>query len=61
MAARVGVEIREDSALLRPSDAPLSYGANAKLVAATGWRPAYPLARSLRDVYDAARAALPAA
>ncbi len=59
--ARVGVEIREDSALLRPSDAPLSYGDNAKLVAATGWHSRYPLARSLRDIYDAARAALPVA
>lgn len=53
--ARVGVEIREDAGLMRAADAPLLYGDNAKLVAATGWKTAYPLARSLRDVYEAAR------
>jgi GDP-4-dehydro-6-deoxy-D-mannose reductase len=57
MAARVAVEIREDPALLRPADIRVIYGDNAKLKAATGWEPAYPLARSLRDVYAAARAA----
>lgn len=56
MAARVAVEIREDPALMRPSDVRVVYGDNAKLKAATGWEPAYPLARSLRDVYEAARA-----
>jgi len=55
MTARVGVEIREDAALMRPSDVPIFYGDNAKLVAATGWRPAYSLAQSLRDVYVALR------
>jgi len=54
-AARVGVEIREDPALLRPADVSLIYGDNGKLKAATGWEPHYPLARSLRDVYFAAR------
>jgi GDP-4-dehydro-6-deoxy-D-mannose reductase len=56
MAAHVAVEIREDAVLLRPSDVPVTYGDNAKLKAATGWEPAYALARSLRDVYAAARA-----
>ena len=55
MAARVGVEIREDPALMRAADVPIFYGDRAKLVAATGWAPRYALARSLRDVYDAAR------
>ena len=55
MAARVAVEIREDPSLLRPADVPVVYGDNAKLKSATGWEPAYSLARSLRDVYDAAR------
>jgi GDP-4-dehydro-6-deoxy-D-mannose reductase len=53
--AHVAVEIREDPALMRPSDVPLVYGDNAKLKAATGWEPEYSLARSLRDVYEAAR------
>ena len=54
--ARVGVEIREDPALARPVDVPLVYGDPAKLKAATGWKPEYALARSLRDIYEAARA-----
>ena len=57
MAARVGVEIREDPALMRPADVPVIYGDNRKLKAATGWEPHYELARSLRDVYEDARAA----
>ncbi|MGH7728528.1 MAG: NAD-dependent epimerase/dehydratase family protein [Vulcanimicrobiaceae bacterium] len=56
--AHVPVEIREDPARLRPSDAPLICGSSAKLRAATGWAPAIPLERSLRDAYDAARARL---
>jgi len=54
--ARVGVEIREDPALVRAVDVPLSFGDPAKLKAATGWTPAFTLARSLRDVYEDARA-----
>ncbi len=61
MAARVGVEIREDPALVRAVDVPLVYGDNAKLRAATGWEPAMTLAASLRDVYAAAREALASA
>lgn len=57
MSARIAVEIREDPALMRPSDVPTYYGDNAKLVAATDWKPIYTLARSLRDVYAAARGA----
>jgi GDP-4-dehydro-6-deoxy-D-mannose reductase len=53
--AHVGVEIREDPALVRPVDVPLVYGDNAKLRAATGWEPAYPLMRTLRDVYEHAQ------
>ncbi len=52
MTARVAVEVREDPDKLRPSDVPLAYGDNAKLRAATGWRPRYTLAQSLRDVYQ---------
>jgi GDP-4-dehydro-6-deoxy-D-mannose reductase len=57
MAAHVAVEIREDPALMRPTDVRVVYGDNAKLRAATGWQPSYPLAQSLREVYEAARAA----
>jgi GDP-4-dehydro-6-deoxy-D-mannose reductase len=56
MAARVGVEIREDPALMRAADVPLLYGDTAKLKAATGWSPAFALPRSLRDIYEDALA-----
>jgi GDP-4-dehydro-6-deoxy-D-mannose reductase len=57
-AARTGVEIREDPNLMRAVDVPVAYGDNKKLKDATGWEPAFSLARSLREVYAAARAAL---
>ncbi len=50
--AHVGVEIREDPALVRAVDVPIVYGDNAKLRAATDWEPTFALARTLRDVYD---------
>lgn len=52
--AHVGVEIREDPALMRPVDVPVIYGDATKLRAATGWEPAIPLARSLREIYERA-------
>ncbi len=61
MAARVGVEIREDPALMRAVDVPLIYGDNTKLREATGWTPALSLPHSLRDVYAAAQTALASA
>lgn len=56
--ARVPVEVREDPARVRATDTPLSVGSNEKLRAATGWQPRLALTRSLRDVYEAARAAV---
>jgi GDP-4-dehydro-6-deoxy-D-mannose reductase len=53
-AARVGVEIREDSALMRSVDVPLAYGDATKLRERTGWEPAIALQRTLRDTYAAA-------
>ena len=61
MAARVGVEIREDPELVRTVDVPLFYGDSTKLREATGWAPAIALPRSLRDVYSAACEALASA
>ncbi len=55
MIARVGVEIRDDPARLRPSDVARMVGDAAKLRAATGWEPTIGLAASLRAVYDDAR------
>ena len=55
-AARIGVEMREDPALMRPVDVPIAYGDNAKLREATGWEPKLPLSRTLQDTYAAALA-----
>lgn len=49
--ARVPVEVREDPQRMRPSDTPLVYGTNRKLVEATGWSAQIPLRASLQDVY----------
>jgi GDP-4-dehydro-6-deoxy-D-mannose reductase len=56
--ARVPVEVREDPRRVRSADIPLSVGAPEKLRARTGWMPRIPLPRSLRDIYEAARAAV---
>jgi GDP-4-dehydro-6-deoxy-D-mannose reductase len=55
LQARVGVEIRDDPARMRPSDIPLLCGDAGKLRAATGWTPEMTLAASLRDIYADAR------
>lgn len=55
--AGVPVEVREDPQRMRPLDVPLFVGSAEKLRARTGWRPAVPLERSLRDIYAAALAA----
>lgn len=53
------IALEPDPALLRPSDLPVLVGDPAKLRAATGWTPEIPFAQTLRDVFAAARAALP--
>ena len=55
--AHVPIEVREDPARMRPADVPLFVGSAQKLRAKTGWQPAIPLPRSLRDVYASAAAA----
>jgi GDP-4-dehydro-6-deoxy-D-mannose reductase len=59
--ARVGVEVRDDPARMRPSDVPLVLGDAAKLRVRTGWEPRIPLAAALRDVYADARERVAAA
>jgi len=49
--AGVPVEVREDSARMRPADVPVLYGSNDKISSATGWSPRVPLRRTLQDVY----------
>jgi GDP-4-dehydro-6-deoxy-D-mannose reductase len=56
--AGVPVEVREDPRRVRSADIPLSVGTPEKLRSRTGWTPKIPLPRSLRDVYEAARAAV---
>jgi GDP-4-dehydro-6-deoxy-D-mannose reductase len=55
--ARVPVEVREDPSRLRSAELPLSVGSSEKLRVRTGWTPQIPLVRSLRELYESARAA----
>ncbi|HZZ64002.1 MAG TPA: GDP-mannose 4,6-dehydratase [Candidatus Baltobacteraceae bacterium] len=50
--AHVAVEVREDPQLRRASDAPVSFGSNAKLRGTTGWEPKIPLRKALQDIYN---------
>jgi GDP-4-dehydro-6-deoxy-D-mannose reductase len=51
-ASGARVEVRVDPARLRPSDVPVLVGDPARLRAATGWEPAIPLERTLRELLD---------
>jgi GDP-4-dehydro-6-deoxy-D-mannose reductase len=61
MIARIGVEIRDDPARLRPADVPRVVGDAGELIAATGWQPRIALSAALRDVYADARERVAAA
>jgi GDP-4-dehydro-6-deoxy-D-mannose reductase len=52
------VELRQDPARLRPSDAPILVGDPGKLRRATGWVPRLPLETTLKDLLDHWRARL---
>jgi GDP-4-dehydro-6-deoxy-D-mannose reductase len=50
--ARVAVRIETDPSRLRPSDNPVVLGTHARLTAETGWRPEFPIERTLADILD---------
>ena len=58
--AGVAVEIREDPELMRGTEVMRSVGDPSKLKRTTGWSPRIGLAESLREVYEEARAEVPA-
>jgi GDP-4-dehydro-6-deoxy-D-mannose reductase len=49
-AADSDAQIVEDPEKLRPSDNPVIYGDNSKIVTATGWQPEFTLDQTLHDV-----------
>jgi nucleoside-diphosphate-sugar epimerase len=49
------VEIEVDPEKFRPSDAPVIFGANARLKSLTGWQPSIDWEGTLRDLLDDAR------
>ena len=51
--AEVDLELETDPELMRPVDVPVLVGDNAKISAATGWKPEVPLDDTLRDVVAA--------
>jgi len=55
--AKRPLRLTVDPELVRPVDVPRLIGSPTKLNEATGWEPEIPLARTLADVLDAARAA----
>lgn len=52
----LSVEVRQDPERLRPSDVPVLLGDASKFRRATGWEPAIPYSRTLRDMLDYWRA-----
>jgi len=48
--ARIHVDVEVDPALYRPHDAPVVVGDHARLTRDTGWRPTFPLERTLDDL-----------
>jgi GDP-4-dehydro-6-deoxy-D-mannose reductase len=48
--AGVVVQVEPDPKRLRPSDVPVAYSDNRRLVAATGWQPEYSLRTTLTDL-----------
>ncbi|MCB0021486.1 MAG: GDP-mannose 4,6-dehydratase, partial [Caldilinea sp.] len=48
----IPIDVAIDPARLRPSDVPVSYCDNQRLVAATGWQPEIDLRTSLKDLLD---------
>lgn len=55
LASLVGAEVtaRPDPGLVRAGDIPHLVGSNARLREATGWRPAFSIDQTLRDMVDA--------
>ncbi|TAM57966.1 SDR family oxidoreductase [bacterium] len=58
LLSHAALYVKEDAQRLRPGDSPVLVGSNAKLRAATGWKPELRIERTLEDVYDFERAAL---
>ena len=54
--SKVKIEVREDSARLRPSDVQILLGDNSKFVKATGWQPTIPFEQTLKDMLEHWRA-----
>jgi GDP-4-dehydro-6-deoxy-D-mannose reductase len=50
--ARVAVEIVQDPALFRPTDAPLLVGDRSRLTSETGWAPQIPLEETVDDLLN---------
>lgn len=46
------VRVVVDKKLLRPTDEPIIMGDNSRVARATGWKPAIPLEKTLRDILD---------
>jgi GDP-4-dehydro-6-deoxy-D-mannose reductase len=45
--------VKKDPARLRPSDTPVIFGSNQKIISDTGWHPEIPISQTLKDVMSA--------
>jgi GDP-4-dehydro-6-deoxy-D-mannose reductase len=59
--ATVEFDVKVDPARLRPSDIPAVAGSSERLERLTGWRPVIPMEKTLGEMLDHFRAALPGA
>lgn len=50
--SKVKVEIKQDSARLRPSDVPILLGDAGKFMAKTGWQPEIPFEKTMEDLLN---------
>jgi len=50
--SKADIKIEQDSTRMRPSDVPVLYADNSKLVAATGWEPLFTFEESVKRVLD---------
>lgn len=50
--SKINVEIKPDSARMRPSDVPVLIGDNTKFVEKTGWKPEIPFEKTMEDLLN---------
>lgn len=50
--SKVEIKVNQDPARMRAADIPALYGDNARLMAATGWKPSIPINKTIEDILE---------